>query len=120
SGQTCTPSALSAWACLSSQASVFCAARDPGEPRDAARSLRRNNRAFGSLPYQVEPPPITCSVSFKIRFNLFQRLALGLRQEPGCGHEINDGERSKAKEHGRRAVRADRRQEHRTNRRRPG
>src|SRR5580700_4642129 len=35
---------------LSSRASVLCAARDLGEPRDASRFLRRNNRAFGSLP----------------------------------------------------------------------
>jgi hypothetical protein len=41
---------------------------DPGEPRDSqacpeqaqrveGRSLRRNNRAFGSLPYQTAPLP---------------------------------------------------------------
>jgi hypothetical protein len=36
---------------LSSRASLFSAARDLGEPRDAARYLRRNDRAFGSLPY---------------------------------------------------------------------
>jgi hypothetical protein len=27
------------------------AAKDLGEPREASRFLRRNNRAFGSLPY---------------------------------------------------------------------
>ena len=27
------------------------AARDLGEPREVSRSLRHNNRAFGSLPY---------------------------------------------------------------------
>ena len=32
------------------EASVLCAAKDLGEPREASRSLRRNNRAFGSLP----------------------------------------------------------------------
>src|SRR2546425_869681 len=32
---------------LCNQASVLCAAKDPGEPRDASRPLRRNNRAFG-------------------------------------------------------------------------
>jgi hypothetical protein len=44
---------------LSSGASVFCAAKDPGEPREASRSLRRDNRAFGSLPYLSldKPPP---------------------------------------------------------------
>jgi hypothetical protein len=26
--------------------------KDLGEPREASRFLRRNNRAFGSLPYQ--------------------------------------------------------------------
>ncbi|MGC2793956.1 MAG: hypothetical protein WA899_18185, partial [Candidatus Sulfotelmatobacter sp.] len=31
--------------------SVLCVARDPGEPREASRSLRRNTRAFGSPPY---------------------------------------------------------------------
>src|SRR5450631_4870990 len=36
---------------LSSRASVFCAARDLGEPRKALRSLQRSNRAFGSRPY---------------------------------------------------------------------
>jgi len=51
---------------LSSWASVLCAAKDPGEPRDASLPalrermrpkgpLRRNNRALGSLPYQTEP-----------------------------------------------------------------
>src|SRR4029077_4064791 len=30
---------------------AFCLAKDPGEPRDASRSLRRNNSAFGSHPY---------------------------------------------------------------------
>jgi hypothetical protein len=35
---------------LSSRASVFCAARDLSEPHEASRFLRRNNRAFGSLP----------------------------------------------------------------------
>ena len=39
------------------EASVLCAAKDLGEPREASRSLRRNNRAFGSLPYQTAPPP---------------------------------------------------------------
>jgi len=29
---------------------AFCPTKDLGEPRDASRSLRRNNRAFGSLP----------------------------------------------------------------------
>jgi len=29
--------------------------KDLGEPRDVARSLRHNNRAFGSLPYQTAP-----------------------------------------------------------------
>ncbi len=41
---------------LSSRASVLCAARDPGEPREASRSLRRINRASGSLPYSPAPP----------------------------------------------------------------
>src|SRR5579863_5402221 len=40
---------------LSSRASVLCAARDLGEPREASRSLRRNNRASGSLPYRTNP-----------------------------------------------------------------
>src|SRR5881398_4122983 len=39
------------------EASVLCAAKDLGEPREASRSLRRNNRAFGSLPYQAAPLP---------------------------------------------------------------
>src|SRR5580700_5221056 len=33
------------------EARGFCGPKDPGEPRDASRSLRRNNRASGSLPY---------------------------------------------------------------------
>jgi hypothetical protein len=40
---------------LSSRASVLCAARDLGEPRDASRTLRRDNRVSGSLPY-CRPP----------------------------------------------------------------
>ncbi len=32
-------------------------AKDLGEPREASRPLRRNNRAFGSLPYQTAPLP---------------------------------------------------------------
>jgi hypothetical protein len=35
----------------------LCAARDLGEPRDASRPLRRINRAFGSLPYQLHHYP---------------------------------------------------------------
>jgi hypothetical protein len=35
----------------------FCAVKDLGEPRVVSRSLRHNNRAFGSLPYQTAPPP---------------------------------------------------------------
>ncbi|MGB8917546.1 MAG: hypothetical protein WCC89_11845, partial [Candidatus Sulfotelmatobacter sp.] len=31
----------------------FCAAKDLGEPREVSRSLRHNNRAFGSLPYHA-------------------------------------------------------------------
>jgi hypothetical protein len=30
---------------------LFARRRIPGEPREASRSLRRNNRASGSLPY---------------------------------------------------------------------
>jgi len=30
---------------------ALCPSKDLGEPREATRSLRRNNRAFGSLPY---------------------------------------------------------------------
>jgi Flp pilus assembly pilin Flp len=37
---------------VSFRTSVLCAVRNLGEPREASRSLRRNNRAFGSLPYQ--------------------------------------------------------------------
>jgi hypothetical protein len=36
--------------CHPEQAS-FAQARDLGEPREASRTLRRNNRASGSLPY---------------------------------------------------------------------
>src|SRR5579863_8844239 len=36
---------------LSSRASVRRAARDLGGPREVSRTLRRNTRAFGSLPY---------------------------------------------------------------------
>jgi hypothetical protein len=53
---------------LSSRASAFRAARDPGEPRETSQpalrerkrpkgSLRRINRAFGSLPYLTSPAP---------------------------------------------------------------
>src|SRR5580658_636059 len=41
---------------LSSRASVLCAARDLGEPCEASRSLRRNGRAFGSLPTHFAGP----------------------------------------------------------------
>jgi len=41
------------------QTSVLCAVRNLGEPREASRFLRRNNRAFGALPhrspYQTAP-----------------------------------------------------------------
>jgi hypothetical protein len=47
--QAATRAGGSPW--LSSRASVLCAARDLGEPREASRFLRRNKRAFGSLPY---------------------------------------------------------------------
>ena len=33
------------------EAGAVCPPKDLGEPRVASRSLRRNNRAFGSLPY---------------------------------------------------------------------
>src|SRR5271157_1196542 len=50
--------------------SAFRLAKDPGEPRDVSRSLRHNNRAFGSLPYQtpyrprqnLPTPTLTCTV----------------------------------------------------------
>ncbi|MGA9303920.1 MAG: hypothetical protein WBW31_00815, partial [Candidatus Sulfotelmatobacter sp.] len=32
------------------EAGAFCPPKDPGEPRQASRFLRRNNGAFGSLP----------------------------------------------------------------------
>jgi hypothetical protein len=32
---------------------VLCPPKDPGEPREASRSLRRITRAFGPLPYPV-------------------------------------------------------------------
>ncbi len=38
---------------LSFRTSVFCAVRNLGEPRETSRFLRRNPRAFGSLPYQT-------------------------------------------------------------------
>jgi hypothetical protein len=38
---------------LSFRTSVLCAVRNLGELRAAARSLHRNNRAFGSHPYQL-------------------------------------------------------------------
>src|SRR2546427_12616686 len=40
---------------LSFRTSVLCSVWNLGEPREAARSLRRNNRAFGSLPCQAAP-----------------------------------------------------------------
>src|SRR5271163_862729 len=36
---------------VSFRTSVLCAVRNLGEPREASRSLRRINRAFGWLPY---------------------------------------------------------------------
>jgi|HubBroStandDraft_5_1064220.scaffolds.fasta_scaffold217133_2 putative membrane protein insertion efficiency factor len=48
---------------LSSRASVLCAARDLGEPRDVSRPLRHNNRAFGSLPCQAALLPFASSIS---------------------------------------------------------
>jgi hypothetical protein len=38
---------------------LFCAAKDLGEPREASRCLRRNNRAFGSLPLKLHHYPRT-------------------------------------------------------------
>jgi uncharacterized glyoxalase superfamily protein PhnB len=35
------------------EAGALCPTKDLGEPRDVARSLRHNNRAFGSRPYCV-------------------------------------------------------------------
>jgi len=32
---------------------LFCPPKDLGDPRDASRSLRSMNRAFGSLPYSL-------------------------------------------------------------------
>jgi hypothetical protein len=40
---------------LSFRTSVLCAVRNLGEPCEGSRSLRPNNRAFGSLPYRTEP-----------------------------------------------------------------
>jgi hypothetical protein len=37
----------------------FAQVKDLGEPREASRSLRGNNRAFGSLPYQTAPLPVS-------------------------------------------------------------
>jgi hypothetical protein len=37
-----------AWLCHPER-DAFCLAKDPGGPRDVSRSLRHNNRAFGSL-----------------------------------------------------------------------
>jgi putative membrane protein insertion efficiency factor len=48
---------------LSARASVLCAARDLGEPRDVSRFLRHNNRAFGALPYQTAPRHFADSIS---------------------------------------------------------
>jgi len=42
---------------LSSRASVLCAARVLGKARDVSRSLRNHQRAFGPLPFQIEPKP---------------------------------------------------------------
>jgi len=39
--------------------SVLGAAKDLGEPRETSRALLRNNRVFGSLPYQTAPLPKT-------------------------------------------------------------
>src|SRR5437899_12972153 len=47
------------------EASVLCAAKDLGKPREASRSLRRNNRAFGSLPYQTAPPALLHSCTHR-------------------------------------------------------
>src|SRR5215469_14952734 len=35
------------------EASAVCSPKDLGEPRAASRSVRRNKRAFGSLPYYI-------------------------------------------------------------------
>src|ERR1700677_2991299 len=55
---------------LSFRTSVLCAVRNLGEPREASHSLRRNNRAFGSLPYRT-----TTS-------NYHGRRKLSLREKP--------------------------------------
>jgi hypothetical protein len=43
-------------------------------------------------------------LAFEMCFDLFQRLALGFRKEEDNGDEVDDGERSEEKEHGRVAV----------------
>src|SRR5580698_1000435 len=58
---------------LSSRASVLCAARDLGEPRDASRTLRRNNRAFGSLPYRFYDHPKNLLDNFLLDYHFQMR-----------------------------------------------
>jgi hypothetical protein len=43
---------------LSFRTSVLCVVRNLSEPREASRSLRRNNRALGSPPYRSAPLPL--------------------------------------------------------------
>jgi hypothetical protein len=54
---------------LSFRASALCAARNLGEPREASRPLKRNNRAFGELPFQIQTPPPTTAFPPRLAYN---------------------------------------------------
>src|SRR5271157_6549981 len=54
--------------------------------------------------------PRSWLLSCKMRLDLLERLALGLRQEEGSHDEVHDGEAREEEEHGRVAVLADERQ----------
>jgi len=58
---------------LSSRASLLCAARDLGEPRELSRFARQNKRAFGSLPDQTAPLPSRTERSDPVDFIFHQK-----------------------------------------------
>jgi hypothetical protein len=70
---------------LSFRTSVLCAVRNLGEPRDVSQSalsersapkgsLRHNNRAFGSLPYQTTPLPNLSAAPGMLRIVLIRNI----------------------------------------------
>jgi len=71
-------------------ASVVCAAKDPGEPRDVSRFSDTLNRAFGSLPYQTAPLPQKLSDLSSTRRQLERPFGWGLLCAHAPDRDISD------------------------------